>query len=100
MPNLQHLAEARLRDQQEAISEFYSNENQLLQVIGSEFKIPTITSDTRGVTSTTKNQYLKEQVSIVTFAVSLAYSLSPNLHLRLVKLGVVVIKQKILKMFN
>lgn len=100
MPNLQHLADARLRDQHEEISEFYSNENQLLEVIGSEFKIRKITDKTKRVTATTKNQYFKEQVTIVTFARSLAYSLSPNLHLRLLKLGLIVIKQKTLRVFN
>jgi hypothetical protein len=100
MHNLLPLADILLKNQAESISQYYSNENQLKQVIDSK-----IVSSSDGyvfaeniVNSSIKNE--RNNITISTFAKSLAYSLSPNLYVRLLKLIIIGFARKFLKKFK
>lgn len=98
MQNLQEVAKQMLINQAEIIGEFYSNENQLKRVIGHEFTKSTGLSGLANNNCISRKEFAKNQISIFTFIRALAYSLTPSLYFRLVKLGIIGFGRKVRKL--
>jgi hypothetical protein len=96
--NIQHmipLAEQQLKNQATAISEYYSNINQLKKVIGSNIHVSRKLYD-----ESMLNENIDisgSRVTIINFAKALIFSLSPFFIVRFLKLLYIAIKSRFLK---
>jgi len=100
MQNLLPFADILLKNQAESISQYYSNENQLKKVIGSKINSSSEGYDFAKNIANTGINDLKNNITIFTFAKSLAYSLSPNFYVRLLNLVMIGFSRKFLNIFK